>query len=167
MRLLIFILALLPAKKNYADTISIDKVRILYGEAAVNYNSCEKLISSLSFFSEKNNPLLAGYKACATMIMAKHVLNPFSKFSIFTNGKLLLERSIRIDKANIELRFLRFSVQTKSPQFLGYNKTIEEDKRFLIQYFVNLKDLQLKQLIISFLRTSKYLSKDEKQIVNR
>ena len=167
MRILIFLLFFIPAKKNYAHTPAIGDVRMLYKNAVVSSNSCATLLSLLKSFDEKNNPLLAGYKECATMIMAKYVINPFKKLSNFKQGKLLLEKSIAADKKNIELRFLRFSVQTEAPQFLGYNKAMQEDKSFIIKNFTSLTDLQLKQLIISFLRTSIYLSTVEKQIVNR
>lgn len=167
MRILISLLLVITANRIYAHSPAISEVRVLYKGAASNSISCSTLLSLLDLFNENNNPLLAGYKACATMIMATYVINPFKKLSIFKQGKLLLEGSIAKDKKNIELRFLRFSVQTEAPQFLGYNKAMQEDKSFIIKNFAGLTDLQLKQLIISFLRTSTYLSTAEKQIVNR
>ncbi len=70
---------------------SIDEIRSLYEKAVTDESACNKLIEILSPYNEKNNPLYAGYKASAIMMMAKHVFNPFSKMSYFKKGKRILE----------------------------------------------------------------------------
>lgn len=141
---------------------SITEVRYLYQKAALESKSCTKIITLLDTYTEKNNALLAGYKACATMMMANYVTNPYSKLSNFREGKNLLEKCIKTDSENIELRFLRFSVQSKAPSFLGYNSSIKSDKRFLINSIHNLNDSDLKERIISFLKNSEHLTPGEK-----
>jgi hypothetical protein len=96
------------------------------------------------------------------MMMANYVFSPFRKMSYFSKGKNLLEKSIEKQKDNIELRFLRFAVQTSIPFFLGYGSSVKQDKLLLINTVSTLKDLQLKELIISFLQQSKYLNAIEK-----
>jgi len=163
MRKIILLLLFSIAAKSYAYIPSQNEVRQLYHQAATNQESCKKLIVILESFNETNNTLFAGYKACATMMMAHYTFNPFSKLSNFFKGKSLLEKSINSDKENIELRFLRFSIQTKAPSFLGYKGSIDQDKRALLHTLITLKDLQLKQLIFSFLLNSDYLTLLEKQ----
>jgi len=58
---------------------------------------------------------------------------------------------------------LRFAIQTESPSFLGYNNSIEKDKLLLLKEINSVKDLQLKQMIISFLKSSEHLNLTEKQ----
>jgi len=163
MKKLLFLLLLIVGTKSYAYIPSQSEIRILYQQATTKEEACQKLISILQSYSESSNPLLAGYKASATMMMANYVFNPFRKMSYFSKGKNLLEKSIKKQKDNIELRFLRFAVQTSIPSFLGYGSSIEQDKLVLINAVSKLKDLQLKQLIISFLQQSKYLNAIEKQ----
>jgi hypothetical protein len=117
----------------------------------------------LENYNETNNPLLGGYRACVTMMMANHVINPFSKLSYFSKGKNLLEKTIAVDINNIELRFLRFTVQTNIPSFLGYKSHIQKDKIFLIKSIVHLSDVELKQQVIAYLKGSEYLTAPEKQ----
>ncbi len=163
MKKLLFLLLFILGTKCYAYIPSQSEIRSLYQQATTKEEACQKLIFILQSYSESNNPLLAGYKACATMMMANYVFNPFRKMSYFSKGKNLLEKSIEKQKDNIELRFLRFAVQTSVPSFLGYGSLIKQDKLLLINAVSKLKDLQLRQLIISFLQQSKYLNAIEKQ----
>ena len=147
----------------YTEDLSLNEVRMLYQRSASEKKSCVKLVTLLQSYNETNNPTLAGYKACVTMMMAKYSFNPISKLSNFIDGSNLLEKCIEADNKNIELRLLRFTVQTKSPSFLGYKASITEDKTFLINSISNIMDIQLKQFVLSFLKTSEYLSSTEKQ----
>jgi hypothetical protein len=64
---------------------------------------------------------------------------------------------------NMELRFLRFSIQTKAPSFLGYNNSIKADKIFLLYSISKINELHLKEMVVTFLKSSKYLTPAEKQ----
>jgi len=147
----------------HAQDISLNEVRMLYQESAGEKKSCAKLITLLQSYNETNNPTLAGYKACATMMMARYSFNPINKLSDFIDGRSLLEKCIVTDTKNIELRLLRFTVQNEAPSFLGYKTSITEDKTFLIRSVSKIKDIQLKQFVLSFLKSSAYLSSIEKQ----
>jgi hypothetical protein len=138
--------------KGFAAVPSINEVRSLYKQAASEERSGEKLIRLLALYNEKNNTLFSGYKAATTMIMAKHALNPFVKLGQFNKGRKMLERAIRADDKNVELRFLRFTTQTNAPAFLGYNNNIPSDKEFLLKYSSELTDIPLKNTIDSYLK---------------
>jgi hypothetical protein len=143
--------------------MDINVIRSLYQKAVTNEQYCKQLIEATAAYNENNNPLMLGYKASGTMIMAKHVFNPFTKMSYFKKGKDMLEKAIESDKNNIELRFLRFAAQTNMPSFLGYNKSIQNDKKFLLTSFSQIKDIRLKELLLPVLHESKYVTAEEKQ----
>ncbi|HEX6982555.1 MAG TPA: hypothetical protein VF181_07320 [Balneolaceae bacterium] len=136
----------------------INKVRMMYDKAATQEKVCERLISLLAPYNENNNPLLLGYKASATMMTAKYVLNPFSKLSHFNKGKRLLDKAINADKDNLELRFLRLAAQTNTPSFLGYDDHIAADKNFLKKSLPQLTDMKLQKFIISRMRNLNLLN---------
>lgn len=163
MRKLLLILFLATVSQTFAGEPSQQDVRLLFRKAATEEKSCKMLISLLQPYNEKNNPVLAGYKACATMMMANYNFNPITKLSNFVKGRNLLEKAIDVQKENIELRFLRFSIQTNIPSFLGYKSSIKEDKSILIGAVAGLQDLPLKQWIASYLKGSSYLTTAEKQ----
>ncbi len=135
-----------------ANDPSASSVRLKFHNSTSSEKACKDLIKQLEPYNEKNNPLLLGYRGGATMLMAKHVINPFSKLSYFKKGKGMLEQAIQADNKNVELRFLRYTIQTNVPSFLGYNGQLAKDKQFLNQSVAGVKDNELKKIIISFLK---------------
>lgn len=149
---------------SFTGTPSTKEVRQIYQEAASEEKQCKKLIILLTPYTEKNNPLLSGYKGSATMLMAKYANNPFAKLSYFKKGKKMVEKAIAADEMNVELRFLRFAAQTNAPSFLGYNNDIETDKAFLLKSISRLTtDPELRNTIISYLENSGALTVKQKQ----
>jgi hypothetical protein len=165
MKKIFFLLTLFFSIKSFAFDPFVTKIRALYQDAAKNESSCKKLLSIIDSHNEKNNALLSGYKAAATMLMAKHCLSPISKLSYFSKGKDLLEQTINANKYNIELIFLRFALQTNIPFFLGYKTSIDSDKSFLLKHYYKIEDSQLKHWLVSFLKSSKSLTANEKQFL--
>ncbi len=163
MKKLLFVGLLLLVKTTFATVPSIAEVRALYENAVKDESSCNKLIEILSPYNEKNNPLYAGYKASAIMMMAKHAFNPISKMSYFKKGKRILETAIKADEKNVELRFLRFNAQTHTPSFLGYDDNIETDKKFLENSFPTIKDVSLKEFMLPYLLKSNFIMADKKK----
>ena len=154
---------ILFCSSSHSKYIPLNEVRLLFNKSASNEESCKKLMSVLNQYNETNNSTLAAYKACATMMMANHVFNPLNKLSNFNKGKELLEKCVAVDKENTEIRYLRFTIQSNAPAFLGYNNSISNDKAFLLNAVNDISDLQLKRIIISFLKSSEYLTSKEKQ----
>ena len=97
------------------------------------------------------------------MMMAKYVVSPINKLSKFNEGKNLLEKCIEKDNKNVELHFLRFTVQSNAPKFLGYNSSLLLDKNFILNALASINDKQLKNIVITFLKSSSYLTNTEKQ----
>lgn len=140
---------------------SITEIRNLYEKSLKSEDDCQKLIDLLEPY--KKDPLYLGYSGCATMMMAKHTFSPFSKLSYFKKGKLMLEDAINADEKNFELRFLRFTAQTNMPSFLGYNDSIEKDKKFILNSFSQIKDVSLEDYVLPALQKSKDLTQSEKE----
>lgn len=145
---------------------SVAEVRYWYQQAEKKEQNCRYMLSKLQGYSENNHPLFAGYKGCATMMMAKHCFNPVSKLSWFLKGKNQLEAALNKDPRNVELRFLRFANQTSIPAFLGYHDEIESDKIYLLQSVPRLNDQMLKKQVIEYMQQSKYVSEKEKKYLN-
>jgi hypothetical protein len=75
----------------------------------------------------------------------------------------MLEEAIKKDYFNFELRFLRFTAQTNMPSFLGYNDSIEQDKKFILNSFSQVKDESLEKYVLPALKKSKDLKTKEKE----
>ena len=141
---------------------TLNDVRVMYHEASTNNDICRELVTILKPYTEKSDPVLYGYRASATMMMAKYVFNPFSKISYFRRGRDMLQKAVNADSQNMELRFLRFAVQTNLPFFLGYKDHIDRDKTFILKGLSKLEDPVLKTNIGTFMKASDYVSESEK-----
>lgn len=154
--LLFFLLNSLPLT---AQPPTLHQVRLLFFEIEKDRDACKRMITMLEPFNENNDPVLLGYKGIATIIMAKHLGNPISKFSHFNRGKGYLEKAIKKLPNSCELIYLRFAVQTNIPSFLGYHKEVKKDEAFLKKNVPFLEDEDLKLHILDYL---KYVDKHDK-----
>jgi hypothetical protein len=147
-----------------AGEIKVNDVRKLYFEAAENKEAAAKLSKVLLYVNDSSAPILVCYKGAAQMLEARYINNPLSKLSRFRQGKRLIEHAIKKDHNNLEMRFIRFSLQTNLPTFLGYNNWMEKDKKVLLMQTSKIKDRDLKQKIIEYL--TKYCTKEELEQLN-
>lgn len=141
---------------------AISEIRNLHEKAVEQEEAAEKLMQLLKPYN-LDEPLLMGYRGAAHMLMAKHVGNPFTKMSHFKKGKNIFTETIEAAPQNVELRFLRFSVQSEAPAFLGYRGNLEEDKAILLNGIHDLENGQLKRLITGYLLSSEAISDAEKR----
>ncbi|RYE41521.1 MAG: hypothetical protein EOP48_23905 [Sphingobacteriales bacterium] len=139
----------------------IPEVRNLYHKAATSKKSWTQLSKLLSPVDNKSSALLVCYKGAADMMEAKYVINPWSKLNSFRAGKKLIEEAVKRDSKNMEIRFLRYSVQTNLPSFLDYNDDIDADKSFLIKNLYKMEDKTLKNSIIQYLSVTKACTEEE------
>ena len=137
----------------------------MYIKSNDHEKTCKEMIALLKPYDESNNPLFMGYKAGANMIMAKHVINPISKMSWFNKGKKMLEAAIKADAKDVELRCLRFGIQSNIPSFLNYKQDITRDKKFILQNYPQVKDPLLKKNIISYMTKWGDLTAAEKELL--
>ena len=158
MKRLFFILLFSASTINLpAQSIKIEEARKLYAKSAESRDLCRQLYTKLLEIDEKNQNLLLGYKGAVMAEMARYEKNPPQKMKFFKEGKHKLEEAILRDFENIELRFLRLSIQMHSPELLHYKGQITSDKAFIESNLDKLKNESLKKSI------SDYLVKVDKQ----
>lgn len=148
-----------------ADNNDLLRTRELYYKASLNETNAEAFDDYLSTSPDIERSLLAGYWGVCFMLKANHVWNPYSKLSYFNKGKDMLNEAIVKAPAQVELRFLRFCVQTNVPAFLGYKTDIPADKALILKKYSSLEDEDLKTRIKNYLGASAYCSASEKQLL--
>lgn len=148
-------LLLLFATKVCATEPDMEEVKTLFEASAYSRSSADRLLKLLSKVDHSSSPVLICYKGVAEMMQAKYGFNPINKFRRFKRGKNLIEEAVKKEPDNLEIRFLRFVIQTNLPAFLNYNEQINEDKRFLLNNLQTTKDKKLKQDFLKYLSSSK------------
>ncbi len=121
----------------------LNKIRKSYLNASLNEDSCKNFMLSLKKVKIEESPLIEAYKISAELINIKYLKNPFKKYKLFNHYSKKLNLIINKNPLQIEIRFLRYLIQLNSPDFLFYNKNIEEDYNFINKniFFEN-KDIQ-------------------------
>ena len=110
-----------------------------------NKSVCQQMIQSIP--ANTSNPVFLAYLGAYQTIWANHVINPFSKLSTFNKGKKNLQKAVSLDGDNVEIRFLRYSIQKNAPKFLGYSDNLTEDKKFIESHRNEVKSVELNNLI--------------------
>jgi len=146
---------------NKIQDFDITRIRALYQSAPTVKSDALELGRSLLPVDSTSRPLLVCYKGASEMIMAKYMLNPLMKLERFNNGKYLIEKAISRDTLNIEMRFIRYSIQCNIPKFLNYNDAINRDKSMLMANIDNIRDHELKILVFNYLSNQSRLNKDK------
>lgn len=147
-RVVFFLLLLLMEKQIFATDIAY--IRSLFFEASQSKQKTDVMMQTLLKAEDKSKPILKGYTGMTYMLLAKHGFNFIARYNNFQKGKEMLEKAISEDKSNVELRFLRLSVQMNVPTFLNYSDDIEADKNFIRINYSMMKDTDLRMRITNY-----------------
>ena len=132
-----------------ANAISLDKVRHHYPLAVKDKSICRSMILALESQLESNVHL--AYLGAFQTIWANHTFNPVDKLSTFNKGKKNIDAAARLSPTDVEIIFIRHSVQKNCPWFLGYHENLEADKSFLSEAWNNISSPTLKSMVENLL----------------
>ena len=97
--------------------------------------------------NHQSESIYKAYLGAYETIWANHAWNPMSKLNTFNQGKSKIEKAVLSSPENIEIKFLRYSIQRNAPKFLNYSKDLETDKNFILKNQHLVKDESLKNLL--------------------
>lgn len=130
------------------------ETRKKYFDAIGNERKIERLLKELQRL-DNPSPVLLAYRAACESMIAQFAWNPYTKLAQVNKSFDFFAKAIQEDTQNVEIRFLRFSVQHNVPDFLRKNREFEEDKDILVQNFDETDfDEEFRQFIIGYLKDS-------------
>ena len=106
----------------------VEEVRNTFPEIT----SIEQANYFIELLEENETVEAKSYTAVMFFMKSKLVKFPLTKYKYFKKGKKQLDSLINNNKSNVEIRYLRFLLQSKMPEFLGYHKNIEDDYLLII-----------------------------------
>ena len=143
MRTTIFSLFILIFSFNAMAAVpDLKKIREDYIASINDSEKAEVLCSQLQAIKNPD-ALIMAYLGSAQAIKAKHAWNPVNKMSFLKQGFNTINQAVAKDPNQLEVRFLRFSLQFYVPTFLGYSKNIDSDKDKIITLLQNQKNTNL------------------------
>ncbi len=163
MKKVLILLLLTVFTINTQANENIIMIRNLFYSATTSVDSANVLVEKLQTVNANSKPELIGYKGMSNLMVCYHSFNPYTKYTNFIKGKNILEQAINKDPNNIELRFLRLSVQLNVPSFLGYSSNINEDKLIIFNGIKNIRDKDLFGRIYNYTMNAKRLTAEEKE----
>lgn len=145
----------------------VSEVRNMYKQAVLSESAALSLLDDLTEIKKSDDKVLVSYKGALTAITAKYENEIKRKKELFKQGVMMIEYAIEEDPDNIEIRFVRLSVQQNIPKFLKYKKNIEEDKTFILERVNDLDNKDLKTYIQEYILYSKKFTDQEKNVISQ
>lgn len=154
-----------------AQALKLEKVREdFFGMNEVK-DGALNLYFRLKPLDLSGNAVLMAYRGACSAASAGSVSGVQKKLKYFANGKEELELAVKQKPNDPEIRFLRLATQINAPGFLGYNSSVNDDKKLIVNALSKVQpndpNTYLYSLIAGYLLTTELLSPSEKQIMRQ
>jgi len=108
-----------------------------------------------------NTPLMQAYNGVALAILAKHSWNPYTKLEHVKSGLKNINDAVNTQNNDLEIRFLRFSVEENIPSVVPFTSHIQEDKKFILKNWN--KTHEFYSTMSAYLKKSSQFTEEEKK----
>jgi hypothetical protein len=153
-----------------ADEPDLKHIRNLLLICMNSSKTTDSLYKSLSAIKNRTG-VITSYLATLSACKAKLSWNPYMKLKHLNSAEATYKTAVSTDPHNIEIRFLRFSVEHNVPGFLGFNKDLVADSREIITQLdkrnYGTADKDLTVAIIKFLLQSKRCTPSQNNDLNK
>jgi len=124
---------------SYAESIISDEFRNI--KVAVHRAIESPAVTDSLYLALKSgntdNPLIVAYIGTLEALKAKHSWNPYNKIRYVSLSQKTMKMAVERDPNNLEIRFMRFTIQHYTPSFLGFSKDLDEDRKAIVRQFKN------------------------------
>lgn len=162
MKLLLLIIGLFILASN----LNIVEVRKNYKDAVTSQSKVDSFNESLKNVTKNDDKRLVAYKGAAIALAARFLKGAKQKNETFKSGVELVEFAIDNKPLDMEVRFVRLSIQQNSPKFLGYNKEIEGDKNYILTNYNTIRSKKFKKYLGNYIFESGFFTEEEKSRLN-
>ena len=157
----------------FAETTMYDDIQKIKGAMILAVKSpriTDSLYSEL--LTRKNvTPLILAYTGTLEALKAKHNWNPYQKIKYVAQSQKTLRKALNAEPNNLEIRFMRFSIQHYTPEFLGYSKELVQDRKMIIKQFTQKNygqiDPDLQKSIARFMISSDRCTPEEVKLLKK
>jgi hypothetical protein len=110
--------------------------------------------------AKQETAIKKAYHGVSYTLLGKHATNPIKKLEYLKKGLPILNQAVQDKPLDVEIRFLRFTVEENVPSFVQIERHVNTDKYFLVN---NLKPSHTYyEFIKNYLKQSKSLTVSEK-----
>ena len=154
MKLLKFLVLLIifcsTATNLKAQLRSVEELRSEFHASVLDESKIPQFYATISEVSEPT-ALEIAYLGAAEAMMAKVKWSPLDKLKHLKLFESYLAQAIKEDMDNLEIRFLRFSIQYHIPKWLGFSGNMGEDKQKMVQGIASLSHMDVDRKFIRYI----------------
>ncbi len=163
----VFIVFLLLLNNTYASS-NIDGIRRCFHESVIDEAKIDAFHKKVMEISMPN-ALQTAYQAASFALLAKKVWNPIEKVSFINRYGKLIDKAIKAAPNNIEIRFLRLSIDYHTPMIIGRKENVCSDKSLILTLLEPITkfnvDSSFNKFILYFLEHENIYTKNELALV--
>jgi hypothetical protein len=116
--------------------MEIEALRRAYAAAIESNREAESLLNKL-LQEDTGSALELAYMGATEALQAKHHRNPFRKLQFVKQAQEILSQAVVLDPQQVEIRYLRFSIQHHLPSFLKVQDHWKEDKDMMLRHLLS------------------------------
>ncbi len=138
---------------SFTTASDLSSIRSAYLKGSTDESSAESL---MSLTNGKTDAIYKAYNGVAWGFKAKHSYNPVNKLDYVNKCIKLLNEAASAKSTDVEIRFLRFSVEENLPSIVSFTSHITDDKNYIIsnltsthEFYSTIKGYMLKSKNVS------------------
>lgn len=147
----------------FSGSQDISTVRENYIQASKSKEKADEFNDAMANYVGDNKTMLA-YKGASITLKAKFASDRKSKKDFFIKGVEILEKAVKAEPNNVEIRLIRLSIQENTPKILNYKANISEDKKLILTAF-DKQNKAFKEHLKAFIMQSKSFTAQEKELI--
>ncbi|TZF81884.1 hypothetical protein FW774_17730 [Pedobacter sp. BS3] len=152
-----------------AFTQDMKTLRNRYYEALQHATSADKLYDEMKG-KTISDPLVMAYWGSVQALKARYSWNPYNKIKYLKQGLQTLQLAVNRDAGNLEIRFLRFTLEYYIPAFLGYSNELTTDRVKIVELLGKKRfgklDKPLVMNIVQFMKDNGKCTPAELKVLN-
>ena len=126
-----FLITLILLFQNTFAVNNINGLRKCFHESVLDESKVDDFHKKAMNISAPS-ALQTAYQAVSFALLAKKVWNPVEKISFINRYGKLIDKAIKSDPDNIEIRFLRLSIDYHTPMIMGRKNNVCSDKSLIL-----------------------------------
>lgn len=130
----------------------------------------DSLFAKLNKLSGKT-ALTTAYLGTLEALKAKHAWSPYNKIKYVKASQKAMQQAVNMDKENLEIRFMRFSIEHFTPSFLGFSKNLSIDRKQIVKHYQHgnfgSADQALIKNVAKFMVESKRCTPEEVKVLKK
>lgn len=159
----------MPLGHHQRGDLSVTTLRHLYAQAAFDAAAAGRFQKLLHSYSGSDATVL-GYRAVAEAVQARYLWNPLAKLKAVRAAQAQFTKAVALAPDNVEIRFLRYTVESNVPHYLGFSQHLEDDRRLVMagaRHYPTLGlDAQSLQMIRDFMLTHSSCTPEEARMLH-